>query len=111
MAIASTRGAPVLGLWCQSMAPAPETFSPSPMGLAPPSKVTSYGHWVESESGKGESRTVISSPGSSPALAARVVVCSRRSRQKIDDQHAVGELSVLGHGNQPLPGVIHAART
>eukprot|EP00959_Pyramimonas_sp_CCMP1952_P264078 5522133-Pyramimonas_sp.AAC.1 len=46
MAMASTRGAPALGLWCQSMAPAPETFSPSPMDIAPPSKVTSYGHWV-----------------------------------------------------------------
>eukprot|EP00959_Pyramimonas_sp_CCMP1952_P469742 9495487-Pyramimonas_sp.AAC.1 len=91
------------------MAPAPDTFSPSPMVLAPPLKVTSYGHWVESESGKGESRTVISSPGSSLVLAVSVVVCSLHSRQKMEDQRAVGKLSVLGQGNQLLPGGVHAA--
>eukprot|EP00959_Pyramimonas_sp_CCMP1952_P303102 6342172-Pyramimonas_sp.AAC.1 len=74
MAAAITLGVPVAGSRCHRSAPAPETLERPSMHRAPPSKVTSHGHWVLLVSGKGELRTVTSSPGSRSALAVRMVV-------------------------------------
>eukprot|EP00959_Pyramimonas_sp_CCMP1952_P320890 6715330-Pyramimonas_sp.AAC.1 len=84
MATAITLGVLVAGSWCRRRAAAPETLVRPSMLRAPPSKVTSYGHWVLLVSGEGELRTVTSSPGSRSVFAVSVVVCARHSRQCAD---------------------------
>eukprot|EP00959_Pyramimonas_sp_CCMP1952_P289709 6059085-Pyramimonas_sp.AAC.1 len=69
MATAIILGVPVAGSWCHKIVPAPETLVRPSILRAPPSKVTSHGHWVLSVSGKGELRTVTSSPGSRSVFA------------------------------------------